>query len=232
MKIEATEAVSCFYLFLFRRNYRKLEFPFFLTTSPTTAIAPLLFPIKSFFLFHLSGEPSPLLPVTILWTFLRDGHFEQRARNKRVRRHDAGKEMVDFIADYLGTIRTRRVFPDVKPGYMRDLLPAQAPKCGERWEDVIRDVENVIMPGVWVRLVQCKLWRMHELAARCLNNRKKLHQERNQIGYMKKKNARMTLWSYFWQQCRTNRPLGRIFSINKFNSPFQVKFANMYPTLF
>ena len=38
-----------------------------------------------------------------------------------------GKEMVDYIADYLENIRDRRVFPDVKPGYLRDLVPDTAP---------------------------------------------------------------------------------------------------------
>lgn len=38
-----------------------------------------------------------------------------------------GKEMVDYIADYLENIRSRRVFPNVQPGYMRALLPESAP---------------------------------------------------------------------------------------------------------
>ena len=59
-----------------------------------------------------------------------------------------GKEMVDYIADYLENIRDRRVFPDVKPGYMRDLVPENAPMEGEKWENIFNDVETVIMPGV------------------------------------------------------------------------------------
>ena len=35
--------------------------------------------------------------------------------------------MVDYIADYLENIRERRVFPDVKPGYLRELQPTSAP---------------------------------------------------------------------------------------------------------
>ena len=56
--------------------------------------------------------------------------------------------MVDYIADYLENIRDRRVFPDVKPGYMRDLVPENAPMEGEKWENIFNDVETVIMPGV------------------------------------------------------------------------------------
>ncbi|XP_077563056.1 histidine decarboxylase [Haemaphysalis longicornis] len=56
--------------------------------------------------------------------------------------------MVDYIADYLINIRERRVFPNVKPGYMRDLLPDHAPEKGEPYEDIFKDIERVIMPGV------------------------------------------------------------------------------------
>ena len=59
-----------------------------------------------------------------------------------------GKEMVDYIADYLETIRERRVFPDVKPGYMRELVNDTAPTDGEDWDCIFKDVERVIMPGV------------------------------------------------------------------------------------
>ncbi|KAH8370712.1 hypothetical protein KR093_004748, partial [Drosophila rubida] len=60
----------------------------------------------------------------------------------------AGKEMVDYIADYLENIRERRVFPDVSPGYMRQLLPESAPVEGEPWPKIFGDVERVVMPGV------------------------------------------------------------------------------------
>ncbi|CAF0811295.1 unnamed protein product [Rotaria sordida] len=59
-----------------------------------------------------------------------------------------GKEMIDFIADYLTNIRTRRVFPNVKPGYMRPMIDVEAPKYGESWENIFKDIERVIMPGI------------------------------------------------------------------------------------
>ncbi|XP_037903093.1 histidine decarboxylase isoform X2 [Hermetia illucens] len=59
-----------------------------------------------------------------------------------------GKEMVDYIADYLENIRDRRVFPNVKPGYMRNLIPDSAPVDGEDWDKIFVDIERVIMPGV------------------------------------------------------------------------------------
>ncbi|KAK7585896.1 hypothetical protein V9T40_000075 [Parthenolecanium corni] len=59
-----------------------------------------------------------------------------------------GKEMVDYIADYLENIRSRRVYPDVKPGYMVKLIPNSAPLEAEPWENVFGDVEKYIMPGI------------------------------------------------------------------------------------
>ena len=34
------------------------------------------------------------------------------------------------------------------PGYIRELLPDEAPVKGEKWDDIFKDVERVIMPGV------------------------------------------------------------------------------------
>ena len=59
-----------------------------------------------------------------------------------------GKEMVDMIADYYSTIRERRVLSDVQPGYLRSLLPFTAPNEPEKWEDIVKDIERAIMPGV------------------------------------------------------------------------------------
>ncbi|XP_076178291.1 histidine decarboxylase isoform X2 [Ptiloglossa arizonensis] len=59
-----------------------------------------------------------------------------------------GKEMVDYIADYLANIRSRRVYPAVSPGYLRNVLPTSAPVDGESWEDIFADIEKCIMPGV------------------------------------------------------------------------------------
>ena len=58
--------------------------------------------------------------------------------------------MVDYIADYLQNIRKRRVFPDVKCGYMRHLISDSAPKDGESWDVIFNDIERVIMPGVGI----------------------------------------------------------------------------------
>lgn len=59
-----------------------------------------------------------------------------------------GKEMVDYIANYMETIDERRVLPEVQPGYLRDMLPNRAPSRGEEWSSIMNDVEHAIMPGV------------------------------------------------------------------------------------
>ncbi|KAI8042124.1 aromatic-L-amino-acid decarboxylase isoform X1 [Drosophila gunungcola] len=61
---------------------------------------------------------------------------------------DFAKTMVDFIAEYLENIRERRVLPEVKPGYLKPLIPDEAPEKPENWQDVMQDIERVIMPGV------------------------------------------------------------------------------------
>ena len=66
----------------------------------------------------------------------------------RISYYFLGKEMIDYIANYLENIRDRRVFPEVKPGYMSKILLESAPTEGENWEDIFKDVEDVIMPGV------------------------------------------------------------------------------------
>ncbi|XP_015422358.1 PREDICTED: aromatic-L-amino-acid decarboxylase [Myotis davidii] len=59
-----------------------------------------------------------------------------------------GREMVDYIADYIEGIEGRQVYPSVEPGYLRPLIPSCAPQEPDTYEDIMKDVEKVIMPGV------------------------------------------------------------------------------------
>ncbi|XP_074841579.1 aromatic-L-amino-acid decarboxylase [Carettochelys insculpta] len=59
-----------------------------------------------------------------------------------------GKEMVDYIADYYEQLENRQVYPDVEPGYLRPLIPDAAPQEPESFEDVLKDIGRIIMPGV------------------------------------------------------------------------------------
>lgn len=56
--------------------------------------------------------------------------------------------MVDYICQYLSTVRERRVTPDVRPGYLRAQLPESAPEQPDSWDSIFGDIERIIMPGV------------------------------------------------------------------------------------
>jgi aromatic-L-amino-acid decarboxylase len=62
------------------------------------------------------------------------------------RRH--GHDLVDWVADYLETVGERPITPDVKPGDIRALLPESAPEQPEPFENVMRDLDEIIMPGI------------------------------------------------------------------------------------
>lgn len=59
-----------------------------------------------------------------------------------------GKQMVDYVADYWATIRSRKPLHNVKPGYIWKVLPDHAPEDPEEWSSIFKDLENVIMDGV------------------------------------------------------------------------------------
>ena len=59
-----------------------------------------------------------------------------------------GREMVAYIVDYLANISSRRVTPIISPGYLAPLLPSSPPLQPDNWDDIMRDVEDKIMPGL------------------------------------------------------------------------------------
>ena len=59
-----------------------------------------------------------------------------------------GHQVVDWIADYLATIESRRPMPDVRPGDVRRQLPSSAPEAPEPFEQIAADFERIIVPGL------------------------------------------------------------------------------------
>lgn len=59
-----------------------------------------------------------------------------------------GREMVDFIADYLHTVETLPVLPSVAPGEVAASLPDAAPEEPEPWDAIMADVQRIVMPGL------------------------------------------------------------------------------------
>ena len=62
------------------------------------------------------------------------------------RRH--GHAVIDWIADYQSRVESFSVLSQAKPGQIRASLPANAPTQSEPFEALLKDVENLILPGV------------------------------------------------------------------------------------
>jgi len=59
-----------------------------------------------------------------------------------------GHALIDWIAGYMERIEEFPVLSPVRPGEVRARLPAEAPESGEPFEDWLRDVEEIVLPGI------------------------------------------------------------------------------------
>ena len=59
-----------------------------------------------------------------------------------------GKSLIDWIADYLDDPRKYPVLAGGRPGDLRGRLPQAAPAEGEPMERILRDFNQIVMPGV------------------------------------------------------------------------------------
>ena len=57
-------------------------------------------------------------------------------------------QLADWIADFREHIEQLPVAPNDKPGVIREQLPRRAPERGEAFEEILRDVDRVILPGM------------------------------------------------------------------------------------
>lgn len=62
------------------------------------------------------------------------------------RKHGHG--LIDWIADYLETLESRPVTPEVEPGEIRAMLSASAPDGPESMDEILADLDRVVMPGM------------------------------------------------------------------------------------
>ncbi len=60
----------------------------------------------------------------------------------------AGRELVDWVARYLENVEELPVLSRVKPGDIRRALPRSAPAEGEPFSALLRDLDQVVLPGV------------------------------------------------------------------------------------
>lgn len=60
----------------------------------------------------------------------------------------AGHQLIDWIADHRSRIPELPVAAQVRPGEVRDALPAHPPTAAEPFADVLADLDRVVVPGV------------------------------------------------------------------------------------
>jgi aromatic-L-amino-acid decarboxylase len=59
-----------------------------------------------------------------------------------------GHDLIDWIAAYLEHVEAYPVLSQVRPGDVRGRLPAAPPPAGEPFDAIMRDVEEIIVPGL------------------------------------------------------------------------------------
>ncbi len=59
-----------------------------------------------------------------------------------------GAAALDWLASYLDRVREYPVLSQVEPGAIRAALPASPPDAPEPFADVLRDLDDVLMPGI------------------------------------------------------------------------------------
>lgn len=59
-----------------------------------------------------------------------------------------GHQLIDWIADYRARIADLPVMSRVKPGEVRSQLPAEPPETPASFDDIFRDLDNIIVPGL------------------------------------------------------------------------------------
>jgi aromatic-L-amino-acid/L-tryptophan decarboxylase len=59
-----------------------------------------------------------------------------------------GKKVIDWIADYYENIEKYPVLSQVKPGEIKTSLPDNAPLKSESLDEMMRDIDEKIMPGI------------------------------------------------------------------------------------
>lgn len=60
----------------------------------------------------------------------------------------AGYAAVDWIVQYLEDLEELPVLSHVEPGDIRARLPAEAPRSGEPFDHVLRDLDDIVLPGI------------------------------------------------------------------------------------
>ena len=57
-------------------------------------------------------------------------------------------QLIEYFCAYFDNVEDKLTLSDVKPGFLKALLPAEAPTEPEKWEDVFPDISQIVMQGV------------------------------------------------------------------------------------
>ena len=60
----------------------------------------------------------------------------------------AGYAAIDWVARYLEMVESYPVLAQVEPGAIRARMPTEPPRVGEAWEAILRDLDEVVLPGI------------------------------------------------------------------------------------
>src|SRR3954463_14835516 len=68
--------------------------------------------------------------------------------DERERFLEDGRAALEWVAEYLERVRDLPVLAQVEPGEVRARLPAAAPEEAEPFSAVLRDLDDVLLPGI------------------------------------------------------------------------------------
>ena len=60
----------------------------------------------------------------------------------------AGHRLIDWIADYRASVDSRPVMARTEPGAIKAQLPASPPSHPESFDDIVKDLDRIVVPGV------------------------------------------------------------------------------------
>ena len=60
----------------------------------------------------------------------------------------AGHRLIDWIADYRASVDSRPVMARTEPGAIKAKLPSSPPEHPESFEDIVKDLDRIVVPGV------------------------------------------------------------------------------------
>lgn len=58
-----------------------------------------------------------------------------------------GYELIDWVANYLESVGSFPVLPNIKPGDIKSQLPTSAPSDAQSMDQILADVDKIILPG-------------------------------------------------------------------------------------